>query len=239
MAFNIDDFRRQVVSPFMKPVASAAYFEAYFTQLPRCMIPAPKGPKIFGVDVIGLASEKLLGPSPFTNVRFRVQTADLPQRQFEVMPRITFGPKRDVVTGLMYSTTSIEVIENDQYDMRNFFDTWMDKIQHTGFSDSDGMRKGSQYYLEYYENYISEFTIVAFAANGLPQRKYTFKECYPIAVNASNLSWSAQNQYVSIPVELTYREWEHKELNLIDVLSDPEYAKIAAQGGINTITTMF
>lgn len=239
MAFNIDDLRRQVMSPFMKPVANPAYFEAFFTQLPRCMTPEPKGPKLFGVDVVGLATEKILGPSPFTNVQFRVQTADLPQRQFEVMSRQTHGPKRDIAIGHMYATSSIEVIENDQYDMRNFFDTWMDKIQHAGFTDSETLKKQSRFYLEFYDNYISEFTIIAFASNGLPQRKWILKECYPISVNASNMSWSSQNTYTVVPVELTFREWEVKELNMTDMFSDPDYMRLAASGALNTVSSMF
>lgn len=242
MAFNIDEFRRQMVTPFMKPVASPAYFEAYFTVLPRCMVP-PAGKKTLGVDLRALAKEKVMKVNPFTNVRFRVQTADLPQRQFEVAPRMTFGPKRDVVSGFMYSTTMIEVIENDQYDMRDFFDTWMDKIQHAGFISAEkqgetGNRKQSKYFLEFYDNYISEFTIVAFAANGLPQRKWVLKECYPVTVNASNMSWSNTNAYVIASVELTYREWDVKELNLTDILKDPAYASIAAAGLVNTVSKL-
>jgi hypothetical protein len=69
--------------------------------------------------------ERLLGPGPSTNVRFRVHAADLPQRQLEVQPRFTNGPQRTIPFGAIYATTVIDVIESDQYDMRRFFDEWM------------------------------------------------------------------------------------------------------------------
>lgn len=240
MAFNVNEFRYANLIPFYKPFASPAYFEAYFTKIPVILSREVVG--VFGTSFIGnilnnAAQEiidRVTAPSPATNVRFRVQSADLPQRQLEVQPRFTNGPQRMIPFGTIYATTHIEVIESDQYDMRNFFDTWMDAIT----SMSHRKRKvgnDNKYRMHFYDDIVSEFVIVAFSSNGLPQFRWTLKEAYPVAVNASQMNWGAVDQYVTIPVEIAYHEWEFKELNLIDILSDPAYAALIARGAVSGV----
>lgn len=240
MAFNVNEFRYANLIPFNKPIASPAYFEAYFTTIPTVL--AQDVVSLFGKSKLGKIAnsfaqelvDRVTGPSAATNVRFRVQSADLPQRQLEVQPRFTNGPQRMVPFGTIYATTHIEVIESDQYDMRNYFDTWMDAITSQSFG-SEKVSNVNKYRMQFYNDIVAEFVIVAFAANGLPQFRWTLKEAYPVAVNASQMNWGAVDQYVTIPVEIAYHEWEFKELNLIDILSDPAYATLIARGAVSGV----
>ena len=265
MAFNVNELRYASFNPLLRPVASPAYFEAYFDTIPVVLqddVISFFGSSRVGKILNGAAQEvkeRLLGPGPSTNVRFRVQAADLPQRQLEVQPRFTNGPQRMIPFGAIYATTVIDVIESDQYDMRRFFDEWMGiisgQIQRTSEKENPSLLdkalsvlgqdrnteaiNGSKYKVQFYDDCTADFVIIAFAANGLPQAKWTLKECYPVAVNATQMNWANTNQYVSIPVELSYHEWEFKELNLIDALTDPAYAGAVIRGGISAATSTF
>ena len=244
MAFNVNELRYASFNPLLRPVASPAYFEAYFDSIPKVMMEDTIG--IFGKSLPGRVlntaaqeiKERILGPGPSMNVRFRVQAADLPQRQLETQPRFTNGPQRMVPFGIIYATTVIDVIESDQYDMRKYFDDWMGRM--SGLTGDEGATESKdRYKMAYYDDCVATFIIVAYAANGLPQAKWTLKEAYPIAVNATQMNWANVNQYVTIPVELAYHEWEYKELNLIDILTDPAYQNAAIRGGISGVTSTF
>lgn len=250
MAFNVNELRYASFNPLLRPVASPAYFEAYFDTIPKVMMEDTISIGIFGKSKIGKAlntvastaaqeiKERILGPGPSMNVRFRVQAADLPQRQLETQPRFTNGPQRMIPFGIIYATTVIDVIESDQYDMRKYFDDWMGRM--SGLTGDEGATEAKdRYKMAYYDDCVATFIIVAYAANGLPQAKWTLKEAYPIAVNATQMNWANVNQYVTIPVELAYREWEYKELNLIDILTDPAYQNAAIRGGISAATSTF
>lgn len=243
MAFNVNELRRASFNPLLKPVASPAYFEAYFNKIPNVLQDEVVG--IFGRSLVGSffnnaaqeVKERILGPGPASNVRFRVQAADLPQRQLETIPRFTNGPQRLVPFGSIYATTTIDVIESDQYDMRKFFDGWMSAVVQQATPDGKAVSQSNKYKMRYYDDIVAEFVIVAYAANGLPQARWTLKEAYPIAVNSSQLNWSSINQYVNIPVEIAYHEWEFKELNLTDILSDPAYFSAVARGAISGVVS--
>ena len=250
MAFNVNELRYASFNPLLRPVASPAYFEAYFDTIPKVMMEDTISIGIFGKSDIGKAlntvastaaqeiKERILGPGPSMNVRFRVQAADLPQRQLETQPRFTNGPQRMIPFGIIYATTVIDVIESDQYDMRKYFDEWMSRMSGLT-SDGSATEAKDRYKMAYYDDCVATFIIVAYAANGLPQAKWTLKEAYPIAVNATQMNWANVNQYVTIPVELAYHEWEYKELNLIDILTDPAYQNAAIRGGISAATSTF
>ena len=244
MAFNVNELRYASFNPLLRPVASPAYFEAYFDTIPVVLqddVISFFGGSRVGKILNGAAQEvkeRLLGPGPSMNVRFRVQAADLPQRQLETQPRFANGPQRMIPFGIIYATTVIDVIESDQYDMRKYFDEWMGRM--SGLTGDGGATEAKdRYKMAYYDDCVATFIIVAYAANGLPQAKWTLKEAYPIAVNATQMNWANVNQYVTIPVELAYHEWEYKELNLIDILTDPAYQNAAIRGGISAATSTF
>lgn len=151
MAFDINDIRHSNWLPFTHPVASPTHFEGYFTKLPRCLDPmtdvfvndasnsknnTPKksGLAKFGGNILAAAQSmgneylgKIIGTQVKTNVRFRVQTAELPSVNVDHKPRMVHGPMRNIPLGLQYPTISLEIIENDQFDMRNFFELWLSR----------------------------------------------------------------------------------------------------------------
>lgn len=237
MAFNVNELRYNSFNPLLRPIASPAYFEAYFDSIPKVFMDSGDminlslfgkssiGSKLNSVLNAGLqeVKERVFGIGPATNVRFRVQAADLPQRQLETQPRFANGPQRMVPHGAIYSTTVIEVIESDQYEMRKYFDEWM-KLAHG---------QDNAYRVKYYDDIIAPtFVIIAYSANGLMQAKWTLKDVYPIAVNSSQMNWSSTNEYVTIPVELVFHEWDYEEISLLDNLTDPAFV---ARAGISAV----
>lgn len=247
MAFDTSELRHASWLPFNSPVADPSLFEAYFTVIPNCLqshkveLFGSNGSKVGNLIDKGLNAvkntiqDKLSGPSVATNVRFRVQAADLPTSSFENMARFTHGPVRQVPFGMIYPTIVIEVIESDQFDIRKFFEKWQ-SIATGKNNNAVSDKSSSRYEPRYYNDIVGEFTLVAFGKNGLPQARWTFKEAYPMTVTSSQMNWGTRDSYLAIPVELAYHEYEFKELNLTDILTDPAYGAAVAAGLVKGVS---
>ena len=221
MAFNYLLARHEALNPLSRPYASPAYYEVYFNAPPPCM--TEDGKTSLLDDIIELGSNILFGDP--SSIRFRVKGVDLPQRQLETQPRFAEGPMRLMPYGLVYSTMNMEIVESDQYKIRQFFEEWHTKI----FSNKNN------YGVEYYDRLVADkLTIVAFASSGIPTRIWEMKEAYPIAINTSQMSWDAQNQYLVINIELAFHEWESREPTVADyanVAIDAAQGEVARQIG--------
>jgi hypothetical protein len=65
-------------------------------------------------------------------------------------------------------------------------------------------------------------------------KKVEMKEAYPIAINTSQMSWDAQNQYLVINIEMAFHEWESREPTVADyanVAIDAAQGEVARQIG--------
>lgn len=241
MAFDIAELRQASVVPFKSPIARPTMFEAYFTEIPVCMQEEKFG--LFGDSKLGSTAnnigqqvvDKVKNPSPFTNVRFRVQSAGIPGIQVDnSIQRITYGPPRNIPVGALYTNMNIEVIESDQFDVRWFFDRWMNKA--LGINPGDNAND-AWFSPRYFDDAVGTFTITAYAPNGLPQARWRLRECYPSAVNESNMNWSSVDQYIAVSVDLQYTYWEYQQLSITDILKDPEYAGAIGRGILGSITS--
>lgn len=230
MAFNYLQSRMEALNPFQKSFASPAYFDVYLSAPPRCMSDPTGIEQFFGGSTFGkvastvveIGSNLLFGDP--AQIRFRVKAIDLPQRQLETQPRLQVnGPQRLVPYGAVYSTVNMEIIESDQYKIREFFEEWQDKVFH----------KDNSYKLAYYNELVADkLTVVAYAATGLPVRVWEMTEAFPIAINSSQMSWDATDQYLVINIEMAFNEWTSSSAKLSTYL---DAATVAAQGLIPDI----
>lgn len=232
MAFNYVQARREAANPLQLQYASPAYFDVYFDAPPNVYtnFNDPDASILDSITkaagTVGSVVSNIIFGDP-SQIRFRVKGVDLPQRQLESLPRFTNGPQRLVPYGLVYSTINLEIIESDSYKIREFFETWQDLIY----------KKDNGYQVAYYNELISnKLKIVAYSGIGQPVRVWTMKEVYPIAINSSQMSWDAANQYLVINVELAFHEWDATDPKTEDYVDAVQegligIAKAAATGG--------
>jgi len=100
----------------------------------------------------------------------------------------------------------MEIIESEKFQMRDFFDAWHTRI----FDSTNG------YQIQYYDNCHTDFIIRSYASNGFATHEWVLKECYPVAVNSSQMSWASTNQHLVIPIELAFHEWTSRDLGVLD-----------------------
>lgn len=181
MAFNAANFRTQFYnSKWHRPAANNT-FEVVFESVPKVL-----------QGKLTAAEEKV-----FFGLRFRIQTADLPTRQFETQERRYAGPQRVMPFGLIYSTQQLELIEDESLTVRSIFDKWQSAV----------FNEENSYTIPYYDDVVTNFTLRVFNQQGALAKEFRFFEAYPISVQPSQMSWANNDSNIIVPVELAYREW--------------------------------
>mgnify|MGYP000063469279 FL=1 len=196
MAFDAEKFRSAFNGTKKQDFvfASGAYFEVQFHSLPA----------IFKQSEIKDPIKWKLTNEAFNNMRFRCFSTDLPSRQVVGLSRQLAGPQRIIPYAANYTTTMLDFIETPRFNIRTFFDTWIDIIE------------GKNYFYEtaYYDDLIiDEVTIFAYNKSGEKVAKWVLKNVIPMSLNNSMLNWESQNQHITIPVEIGYSTWDFYPLN--------------------------
>lgn len=189
--------------------ASPAYFELGFSALPA----------IFNKELWGdrpdlrdrfqkIASIRHIRDEQswidnFADFRFRCMATDLPSRQIETQERRYSGPQRLIPYGIIYNNLNVELIEGKNLRMREIIDVWMDMIYGASFElgGSDMPTPA------YYDDIIGEMLLKVYAKSGEVVRSYKFRDVFPVTVAPSQLSWSGDNQILTIPVEFSYYDF--------------------------------
>lgn len=179
--------------------ASPAYFEMGFLGLPRIFWAEELQPYL--QDTLKKRSiRQQRWVDNFADYRFRCMGTDLPARQLETQPRQYAGPMRLIPYGMVYSNLNVNLIEGRNLRMRELFDIWHELC-------FIGPSEDMHHVPMYYDDIICDMEIKVFAKNGDLVRRYILKDCFPIAVNPSQLSWDAHDQVMVVPVEISYHQF--------------------------------
>lgn len=184
MPFNAAQFR----ASFDKP-AQSNYFEVEITRLPKFI-------NSVGIDKVVRNYNAALINKATNSFKFRCKATELPSKQLESIERRYHGPQRLVAYGSIFSTLNLEFIEDDNYSVRNLFETWQDFV----FG-------GGDYRPSYYDDYIGEITLKVFTAEGRQVRSYIFTDAFPISLAPNQLAWENVDQFVIVPIEISYHEF--------------------------------
>lgn len=139
-----------------------------------------------------------------STLQLRAHVVDMPSRTLETLERRYAGPMRNVPIGHTYTTLQLEFLEAGDRKSRKFFDQWQELIT----SANDGW--SVPYYKDLVADKIELRLFNKYASS--PAAVYTFHECFPITIGASNLSWGSHNQIMTIPIEIAFHRWENEML---------------------------
>lgn len=135
-----------------------------------------------------------------SDIQFRCQSIELPGKQIETIKRDTVGPGRDIPSGNTFGIINLSLLEGKDYNIRKLFDAWQEGIH--------SQNAANTYHVPYYDEIIAnQMRLKIYSPDGTIQRIYTFHDVYPRSVGSDQLSWSNRDQFVVIPIEMTYHRW--------------------------------
>lgn len=194
MAFDATKFKAKYTP------ARPNRFEVVIPSAPNSLKGFVTNPGGVGVLLNEFISAKLQDLSFLT---LRAKTADLPAVSVEQAARFTNGPVRQVPAGNMFQPMLVEFYEDDNYQVRNFFDTWVRSIH----------QASNAFRVKFYDDcVINVMHVYVYNEKGIRTRQYTFHEVYPSSVNPTQMAWDTQNSATIIPVEFTYHNWTMVDL---------------------------
>jgi hypothetical protein len=137
-------------------------------------------------------------------VSMRCESINLPGRNLNsTTDSNIYGPTREVVDGVTYADDiSMSFLASAGLDERVFFEEW----QELAFNKQT-------WNVGYYNDYIS--TVEIYILDRQDQRQYGIKliEAFPKTIGATELSQSANNELIKIPVTFSFRYWESLDAN--------------------------
>lgn len=137
----------------------------------------------------------------FSQIPFRCEMTEMPGRILQTTRRDHHGPSKEIPTGILYNTTVINLIESKGFEIRALFDIWQEYV----FSS----KNNNLYTIPYYDDYVAATaTITVYDSAGNPRRAYKLINAFPVSVSPNQLGWGQNDDFVSVPIELSYQKWE-------------------------------
>lgn len=155
----------------------------------------------FEVLIIPPSSNEL-GFMSSGDVSLLAESAVLPKLDIRTERLKIYGPSEPRPIDIDYGETmSISFYLDNKMNLRDFFERWINLVVNK-----------SSFNVNYQREYVSnEITITKLDNKDDVVRTYTFKEAFPISIQASNLSYSSVDQFDKIEVTFAYRTWEAKD----------------------------
>lgn len=125
----------------------------------------------------------------------RCENAELPGRAIATTSMKIYGVEEKFPYMSAYNDLSLTFIVSDDMEEKKFFDAWLNWIN-----------PNTNYNLKYKQDYSVALRINQYDAQNKVSYSVDLVDAYPIAVNAMDLSWSADG-YHKLTVTFAYTSW--------------------------------
>lgn len=131
---------------------------------------------------------------------FLANSTQLPASTVGVARQNYFGREVKFPGNRTFQDWSINIINDETFDLRNAFEEWLNAINgnETNVRDS-GARYSSEYAVQ--------ASVTQFSKDGIPIKQYDFVGLFPIQVDPINLNWGANDQIEEFGVTFSYQYW--------------------------------
>jgi len=148
-----------------------------------------------------------------SSLMFRVNTAELPQRNVEAISYAEYGVPYKIGGGVNYVDTPLGIICSPDLREREFFMRWQDLIG--GFHrnpDLDADQRKNQFNIGYYDNYVAKkgITIYQLDQQGFKTYAVDLIDAYPLVINPLSLSWANGSEVQVMNVTIAFRYFEER-----------------------------
>tara|TARA_R110002153_G_scaffold100659_1_gene236674 strand:+ start:514 stop:1281 length:768 start_codon:yes stop_codon:yes gene_type:complete len=184
MAFNISDFRANLVGTGSRGVSKQGHFELVIS-LPRKIILSDRSKRAYD------------------SLRFRIEEASLPGRSIKTTDHkhLGYGLTSKIGYDVTYPDVSLSLICGADLGEKSLFQAWQSSIIGNHSRNQDIRRHQS---IGYYDNYTSSIAIIKYDDTGKAVYTLALAEAYPVIINALPLSWSADGLH-KLNVSFTYK----------------------------------
>ena len=148
----------------------------------------------FEVEFLGLKQE--IATAVKKDLKYRVDTAELPPRSLATIQDKIYGPIRNIPYNSTYvdTTMSFYCTSNGMLEKR-FFDNWQDYINDAKSFD-----------VKYWKDFTCDIELKAFNMRNETMYTCTFVEAYPMIVSGIQLS-HANDEFARISVTFSFHKW--------------------------------
>ena len=131
---------------------------------------------------------------------FLANSTQLPASTVGVARQNYFGREVKFPGNRTFQDWSINIINDETFDLRNAFEEWLNAINgnQTNVRDS-GARYSSEYSVQ--------ASVQQFSKDGLVLKQYDFVGLFPIQVDPINLNWGTNDQIEEFGVTFSYQYW--------------------------------
>ena len=172
MAFSVDQFRQALVLDGARP----NLFQIQLTFPPIVQNGSPR------------------------ELTFLANSTQLPASTVGVARQNYFGREVKFPGNRTFQDWSINIINDETFDLRNAFEEWLNAINgnETNVRDS-GARYSSEYAVQ--------ASVQQFSKDGVPIKQYDFVGLFPVQVDPINLNWGTNDQIEEFGVTFSYQYW--------------------------------
>lgn len=182
MPFNVQQFRASMVTDG----ARSALFDVQLT-FPLAVGTGGTAPGSFG--------------SAQQQVTFRARSTSLPGDSISSIGVNYFGREIKLAGNRSFTDWSIQVIQDEDFNLRNAFERWMSGINsHVANLRLPAMLPGDGGYQQ--DAYVTQYS-----KTGLPIKAYKLVGCFPTDVSAIDVDW-ANDGIEEFGVTFAYQWWE-------------------------------
>lgn len=142
-------------------------------------------------------------------ISMRAITTDLPGRNIKTTDyTVGNGWLQQIGYGTSFGQIGMSIVLSEDLSERVFFEQWQEQIAYAG-----GFIRQPMYTANYYDNYVGTIDITQFDQKA--DRRYTMRlnNAFPNFINPTTLSYSDENQYQILNVQISYQSWDRVLFN--------------------------
>lgn len=144
-----------------------------------------------------------------SDIRYRAENVNLPTRGIQTLDRKIYGPGRKFGTDSIFSELTMQILLSEDLRELTYLEKWQDKI--VGDYKTNGISK-EMYEIGFYDDYIGNIEIHQYDSAGIPVRKTTCLECFPMQLSSPGLAWDSPSQPLRMGATFYYREYKNEIL---------------------------
>ena len=186
MAFNVSDFRSNVVGNGSRSVSKQSHYELV-VNLPQKIILSNRSRQAF------------------ENIRFRVESAEIPGRAITPTnyKHLGYGLTSKIGYDVTYPDVTVTLLCGADLGEKSFFHAWQSSIVGNHSRNSDNRTHQS---IGYYNDYTSSVGILQYDEEGKVVYSLGLAEAYPIVVNSLPLSWNSEDLH-RLTVQFSFKHF--------------------------------
>lgn len=132
-----------------------------------------------------------------TKLQFLAKSASLPSSNITDVVANYRGRPVHFAGEREFEPWSIEIYNDNDFVVRNAFESWVDQIQNA--ESSNGVLTPLLYQ--------TDMQVFQLDRNDNVVKEYSFKDAWPMNIGAIQLSWDANNEIETFPVTFQYNYW--------------------------------